>query len=133
MIPDEILQHPKMVGASIVALISLAAEVASAAVATSDPSWEGLTLKAGLALALVYMVRQNAIERDEHRKALAEQRAEILGVISANTAAKQEYITAMQDMKGSIDSQTGYFKTVAQTLINREVKPKLPAEPERQG
>jgi hypothetical protein len=122
----------KMIGGSAVALLATATDGLA-----SPTGWESLGLKTGLVLAIIYLVNElnkqrakaaeEAVKREAQFATEAAKREErFAAVIEANTKAKEENTQMMSELKASTDTQTSYYKTVAQTLLSREHKPKLP-------
>ena len=103
------------------------ATMAVAVEAINSPAgWESLTLKGVLIAAVVYLVRELGAQRDIN-KAEASKREEILiAALKTYQDAAIEHSAALQELKSAAETQTGYFKTVAQTLLSRDYHPKLP-------
>lgn len=116
---------PKMITASVVAAVSF---IADATMAPVD-SWESVGLKTALILAIIYLVRDNAKQRTEAATEAGKREERFASVIESNTRAKEANTHAMGELKAATDLQTAYYKTVAQTLLSKDIKPHLPHEP----
>lgn len=110
----------KMIGASITAA---AASVGSDVV---NSGWESMTLKGALIAAIWYLYRELSTQRDLN-KAEATKREDILiETLKTYQDAAQNQVKAIDELRSATETQTGWFKTVAQTLLNRNIEPKLP-------
>jgi hypothetical protein len=114
------LEGLKMVGAGMVAMISVLADMDGA------NGLESITLKVALLLAIVYLWRELQKQREAAMNEGGKREETLEQVIAANTAAKEENTKALHDLKAATDLQTSYYKTVAHTLLSREITPKLP-------
>ena len=113
----EALMPAKMVIASIATLGAVLADAVA-----ELPKAEDYTVKGVLALAVVYLVRQLTQERKEHKEEAQKREDKMSAALDATAQA-------LEALKASTDTQTGYFKTIAQTIINRSIgKPPLPPE-----
>lgn len=111
---------------AVAGLLALIAAVADSATELPVASWESLGLKTAMAAVIIYLVRELSKQRDACADEARKREERILEVIESNTEAKEKNTTAMLELKAATETQTGYYKTVAQTLLNREIHPKLP-------
>lgn len=124
MLPNDILEF-KIV---MVALISSFALIAESV--TELKGWEDISLKVLLIGAVIYLVRSQSQDREEHKAELAaawdahkkesgEREAKTTDVMVANTKALSELTKITEE-------QTAYFRTVTRTIVDERLKNKVP-------
>lgn len=103
-----------------VATASAVAIVAAVGEAVGEwAGYESVSLKLALILAVGYLANELRRQRDKY-EAEASKREERMA--TALQGAKD----AMEELKTATETQTSYFKTVAQQIINASVHPNLP-------
>lgn len=122
------LPELKLITASSVALLAAGADALTNAPVAS---WESLTLKGALVLAVIYLLRENSLQRAAHKAEAEAREKEMLEAIKANTAAKEGMAAAMIELRNATKEQTDYYKAVAKVIVNRAVQPNLPDESAR--
>lgn len=108
--------------------VILGSMLADAAIQSPLTSWESVGLKTALIAAIIYLVRDNASQRAMSAADGVKREERLAAVIESNTRAKEANTQALNDLRAETAIQTSWYKTVAQTLINREIKPQLPKE-----
>lgn len=104
----------KVAAATVVAILAAVGEVAN-----DLAGYESVSLKVVLFLAIGILANELRRQRDKYEAEAARREARMAEALEA---AKD----AMDELKNATETQTNYFKTVAQQIINASVHPKLP-------
>lgn len=100
---------------------------------TTPGSYEDMTLKTILVIALVFVVRLLLKQQEEHK---AERAKDAETHLTAATAREEKMLTAMQRQSDAMErvaeltqEQTDYFKTVTRGLVDERLASKKPNLP----
>lgn len=129
------LQHTldiKLLGAAIVAIVAAAGEAVSEA-----KSWEDLTFKAALGIALIFvthrLLTEQAERKAERESTWAAHKAEMKAMLEAHQKTSDERedrahaalaanTEKLGEIAGLTKEQTDYFKTVTRNIIDDRLK-----------
>lgn len=105
----------KVVAAGAVAIGTTIAD----AVVAPEGSWESIGIKTLLILAIIYLARELAKQRESEAQAGAERERKAEEREKAISAVVAENSQVMVGLREEVAKQTSYFQTVAQTLLNK--------------